>query len=114
MRSIQRRARESHQTRSRRFEDTEGVDEFHERVDSGGFGGAVGMAIVSTVFFFWEKVMLSGAGGLHFDDTIVGADIQHFSSKLVGQMCDGLEMFVFVSQRLTGSQPRWVIVSPLA
>ncbi len=61
VRSVERGAWESHQTRPRRFEDAEGADEFHERVDPGGFGGAVGWSIVSTGF---EKVAVCVEVGL--------------------------------------------------
>jgi hypothetical protein len=40
VRAVKWRARKCHQPRPRGFEDAEGGDEFHERVDSGGFGGA--------------------------------------------------------------------------
>jgi hypothetical protein len=40
---------------------------------------------------------------LHFNDAAVRANIQDLSSKLMREICDGLQMFMLVSQCLTNS-----------
>ena len=41
---------------------------------------------------------------LQLHDTVVGADIQHLATKLVGEIGDGFQMLVLVSQCLAGNQ----------
>jgi hypothetical protein len=40
----------------------------------------------------------------HFDNAIVGANIQHLATELVSQSCNGIQMLVLVSECLTARQ----------
>jgi len=49
----------------------------------------------------------------HLDDAVVGADVQHFTTKLVSEVCDVLQVLVLETQSLRRRQITWVIVGHL-
>lgn len=72
-------------TRSGALEDTERSDKLHERINS-------------------ERL------GRHLDNAVVSANIEHLAAKLMGEVGDGLQVLILVSEGLTRSQSAGVEV----
>src|SRR5699024_6792589 len=46
---------------------------------------------------------------LHFNNAVVGANVQNLTTELVGQAGDGIQVLVLVSQSLTGRKMTGVV-----
>lgn len=92
------------------------------RLDSRTPKGAMSFKNASILVGFadLEQTLVGASSGrsryykdLHFDNTVVCADIQYLSAKLVRQLRNRLQMFVLVSQRLTRRHGAWMVFSSL-
>lgn len=49
-------------------------------------------------------------GNSHFNDTVIGTDIQHLPAKLMRQVRDGIQMLVLMPQCLTSREPVGMVI----
>ena len=63
-----------------------------------------GLAELFEVILALLFVIIAMGQNLHFNNAVVGADVQNLAAELVSQTSDSIEMFVLVSQGLTVRQ----------
>lgn len=99
----QGRAGQGHETSASGLKDTEGTNELEERVDTARLSRPISYQI--------SKVLWKAFGRhVHFNNAVVGADIQNLAAELVGQAGDSIQVLVLVAQTLAERQVAGVVL----